>query len=369
MKIKRKIVTIAILSISILFGVLTIQNQAVNETNETNTQSSQDTTDTASNANLSNLGIRPHDFTGFRYGTTSYEVSVPEDTESVEVYASTQAEKATVSGTGNKKLEMGENKVEVVVTAEDGTKKTYTITIIRKAEDGEEKEETNNNITVGNGLDQLKINDVELSPKFKTNVYEYTAKYIGEDIRLEIEAKPTDDSYIVEIVGNDNLQEGQNFITILVSEENEGNIATYQIEVNKSLIDEEAVAKEEKEKKKQQQKFMISGAIVVVAVIIAASIIIIVHKKNKELEREFSGNTYYDENEEEEEIPRALRGKRFQEELKREEEEDFERMPREKLKEEFLNGYTSEFDTNFDFGDNRYQDNRRVAKHKGKRFK
>ena len=94
------------LSISMMFGLLTIENQATNQTEEesntttqniTNTQEAQNTTtqntsstnnkvvEKSSNANLSNLGIRPHDFTGFRYGTTSYEVAVPEDTQDVEV--------------------------------------------------------------------------------------------------------------------------------------------------------------------------------------------------------------------------------------------------------------------------------------------
>ncbi len=375
MKVK-KIIMIMMLSISMMFGLLTIENQATNQTEEesntttqniTNTQEAQNTTtqntsstnnkvvEKSSNANLSNLGIRPHDFTGFRYGTTSYEVAVPEDTQEVEVYASAQDEKATVTGTGKKSLEKGENKIQVVVTAEDGTTKTYTINIIREVQQESYKEiEEIRNQESGNGLAELKIGDLSLSPEFKTNVYEYTVKYIGEDVKLKIEAKPKEEDYIVEIIGNDNLQEGENYITILVSEENGDNVATYQITVNKSLIDEEAIAKEEALKKANQQKIIIGIAIVVVAIIVI--IVIVKRKKNIKLEEAFSGRNPYDriyeeedfdEEEAEEKVPRALRGKRFYEEEEQEEneiendelEKDFEDMSKDELKKQFLKGY------------------------------
>lgn len=408
MKIK-KIIMIMMLSMSLMFGLLTIENQATNQTEEennteaqntTNTQATQNTTtqntsstnnkvvEKSSNANLSNLGIRPHDFTGFRYGTTFYEVAVPEDTQEVEVYASAQDEKATITGTGKKSLEKGENKIQVVVTAEDGTTKTYTINIIREVqqENYEETEQIRNQES-GSGLSELKINDLSLSPEFKTNVYEYTVKYIGEEVKLKIEAKPTEEDYIVEIIGNDNLQEGENYITILVSEENGDNVATYQITVNKSLVDEEAIAKEE-QLKANEQKIIIGIAIVVVVVIIVI-IVMVKRKKRMKLEEEFSGRNPYDriyeeedfdEEEAEEKVPRALRGRRFYEEeledeiLEEEEqkeiendelEENFDQMSKDELKERFLKGY--DFGTDFD--SNSHEESRKNVKRKGKRFK
>ena len=139
MKIQKKIGIITVLSIVILVALLTNKNYAVNETNEEtanntntnqqadnatnqntnqNTQNTSNSTNTNSNtnsnarnttnnnttttksnnANLADLGIKPHDFKGFRYGTTSYEVVVPEETESIEVYAKTQDIKETLTG-------------------------------------------------------------------------------------------------------------------------------------------------------------------------------------------------------------------------------------------------------------------------------
>lgn len=382
--------TIIILMTSILFGLLTIPNYAANETSNTNNTNTQTSTNTgtskntstsnttttkSSNANLSDLGITPHDFTGFKYGTTNYEVSVPENTTTVEVYAKAQDTKATVAGTGKKNLEEGENKVEVVVTAEDGTKKTYTINIIRGAKEDKDTNEVDVNEENSNGLSELKINDLALSPEFKTNVYEYTVKYIGENTKLNIEANPTDEDYVVEVIGNNDLQEGENIITILVSESNGDNVATYQVTVNKSLVDEEAIAREEAERKEMQQKIIIGvvGGVILIAIII---LIIVKHKRNKNLAEEFSGAYFYDNHNDDddekedgrnEEVPRALKKKKSHERDSKEEynEEEIEKMPKEELKEKFLNNY-SNYEEEYEVES---KETKRTGKHKGKRFK
>lgn len=438
--------TIIMLSISILFGLLTIQNEAVNETNQanssnntkqtssnnttnrttsnntsttttntttknttatnasnkTNSTNTSNTTVTtkSSNANLSNLGIRPHDFSGFKATTTSYKVAVPESTQTIEVYAKAQDSKAKVTGTGKKTLTNGDNKVDVVVTAEDGTEKTYTINIVRGEQQGEHTENS------GSGLLALRIGNSDLLPEFNTNVYEYTAKYIGEDTKLEIEAKPTDEDYSVEITGNENLQEGENTITILVSEKNGNNVATYQITLNKSLVDEEAIAREEAEKKAKEQKTMIGIVVAVVILIAIVLFIIIKHRKNQSIAEDFSGVSLYGKNnydeEEKEELPKSLMKDKIEEtsdnqeekveevkentdELKEdnneksgeeegkdnkvesEYEEEIENMPKEKLKEKFLDNY-SNYEEEYEATEENKR-KKKKEKHKGKRFK
>lgn len=396
MKKEKKIVIIMMIGISVLFSLLTVKNYAANEMNDGNTtnvteetenntaqqfnstQESSNTTNTSnstneattvksSNANLSDLGITPHDFKGFKYGTTYYEISVPEDTETVEVYAKTQDKNAQVTGTGKKNLEKGENKAEVTVTAEDGTEKTYTINIIREIQQGQESETGTEaeavNIEDGNGLLELKIGDLTLTPEFATDVYEYTVKYIGEETKLNIETKATSADYIVEVTGNDNLQEGENIITILVSEEDGENVATYQITLNKSLVDYEAVAREEEKK----QKILI-GSIIAVVIVTIIVVIIIKRKKNKKLENEFSEDFSYGniKNEQyEEELPRALIEKSKRKKVSHEfEEDDIEKMPREELKEEFLKNYLN--NNVEDYGTTKVSNNKRS---KGKRYK
>ncbi len=65
----------------------------------------------------------------FDKNTTEYTVSVPDTVTEIKVAASKSDPAARVSGTGTIDLSEGKNKVEIVVTAENGSIKTYTITI------------------------------------------------------------------------------------------------------------------------------------------------------------------------------------------------------------------------------------------------
>lgn len=367
------------------------QNQGI-KTTSTSTSS---TTKKSSNANLNNLGIRPHDFTGFSPSKTSYSVTVPADIETVEVYAQLADSSATVSGTGTVKLEEGENTVNVTVTAEDGTVKTYTINITR----GETVEEiTEVTSKEGEGLSKLSIQQIrEITPEFQTNVYEYTVKYIGENTSLPIEVEPTDESYQVEITGNEDLKEGENLITILVSKSNGDNVATYQITVNKTLVDEEALAREQAEKE-QRQKTIIGAIIAVVLVIAIVVFIIIKRRRNRAFAEEYSGVPFYgmdndeeydDEYDEFEEQPKALkkRKKFMEDDIENEDEENYneeeeidiqaklleedeaERLRKQRVREKFLNGYNrNSFDEEEECSDEEYAETPR-KRSKGKRFK
>lgn len=361
----------------------------------------------SSNANLVNLGIRPHDFSGFKSGTTNYEVTVPADTESVEVYAQAQDSNAKISGTGTVELQEGENTVNVVVTAEDETTKTYTIIITRQA--AEQTEEVIQE-EQGEGLAKLVIQNVEITPKFQTNVYEYTAKYIGEETSLSIETEPTNGEYTVEIVGNEELKEGENIITILVSESNGDNVATYQITVQKSLVDEEALAREKAEQE-QRQRMIIGGIIVVVAVIAIVVFIIIRRRKNKLFAEEYSGVPFYDMNKDDnsdnetdyynedfEEKPKALKKRRkfiedenyndvgyvedkneYEEEnqrLKYRLDDESEKERRQRVRAKFLDGYDKEMRNKGEKSvrstklDNKSEDlAERVKNNRGKRYR
>ena len=342
---------------------------ATTDKNESNSKSSTTSTNKkSSNANLSNLGIKPNDFSGFKAGVTSYNVTVPEDVETVDVYATAQDSKATVSGTGKKKLETGKNTVTVTVTAEDGTEKNYTININR-GEKTEKSEENSIEDVESRGLSELKISGLTLSPEFETNVYEYTVKYIGEDTKLDITTVATDEDYIVEVTGNEDLKEGENIITILVSDEDGNNVATYQVIVNKSLVDEEALQREQAEKERKNK--IIIGSVVAAVVILAIIIVLIVrHRRNK----------YYDDEDWEEEhndlfeednVDYKEQDVNNDEESENNEDVEFtevkdetEEDEKEALKRKFLDYYNS---NNYD--DYEDLEERPRRKHKGKRFK
>ena len=280
-------------------GTITVSSSSSSTSTSTGSSSTTSTeTEESSNANLSNLGIRPNDFSGFQPGTTTYNVTVPEDVDSVEVYATAQDSSATVSGTGNQTLQYGANVLNVVVTAENGTTKTYTINVNREEAEEEETEEENTEMI--NGLSDIKITGAEISPEFTTGEYEYTVKYIGEDTSLDIQTVATDASYEVEIIGNEELKEGENIITILVSDSEGNNVATYQLTVNKSLVDEEALAREEERQRQEQiRMFAIAGGIIALIIIIVI-IIIIKRRRNRAYAEEFSGVPFAGINDEDE---------------------------------------------------------------------
>lgn len=188
-------------------------------------------------ATLSNLGITPNDFSGFKENKTEYETSVPNNVTEVEVYATKKDSKASITGTGKVKLSEGNNVAKVVVTAEDGTTKTYTITI-KRLKDGEE-EAKKAPLDATFGLDELEIKGLKLEPAFSKNVYKYTVNYEGDEKTLDVIAKSNQDGASVEIVGNDNLINGQNVITILVTNAKENEVLTYQITINKNVVSQD----------------------------------------------------------------------------------------------------------------------------------
>lgn len=353
----------------------TLEEKINRTSTNSNTSKAEETEDTtqaeSSNANLSMLGIRPteYDFTGFKVGTTSYDVTVPNDVEEVEVYATAQDSKSKISGLGTKKLTEGLNDLSIVVTAEDGTEKIYTINVTREGATSSNEGETTDGETTssGEGLSSLKIGDLELSPAFSTNVYEYTAKYIGEGKEVNVDAVATNSNYTVEITGNDNLQEGENVVTILVTDDNGDNVATYQVTVNKSLVDEEAIAREQEEarKKQEQEKMIIIGVAVGVIVLIIVITIIVSHRKKKKWEQEytipFSGLNYDNDEEQDYEV----NNKQDEDDIEEQENniynnEDEVNWTKEEARKQFLDDY-----------DNMYLDQERASrkKHKGKRFK
>ncbi len=226
------------------------------------------TTQKSTNANLSNLGITPtkYDFHNFKAATTSYTISVPNEAEKISIYATKANAKATLTGTGAKTLKEGRNVFYVKVTAEDKkTTKTYTLIINRKAaeedkkEDDEEKkedkepeetkdEETNTVETPTKdeeetaGITKLSVSRYNISPSFEQDVYEYTLDLNDDVEQLDIKTETSSDDIEVEIVGNEDLVEGENVITILAKDTNANSTLTYQIIVNKNVTNIDVTA-------------------------------------------------------------------------------------------------------------------------------
>ena len=65
----------------------------------------------------------------FKSDTLNYTANADSNTTSVNVKCSVTDSKASVSGCGNHDVSEGDNKINIVVTAENGSTRTYTVTI------------------------------------------------------------------------------------------------------------------------------------------------------------------------------------------------------------------------------------------------
>lgn len=290
----------------------TSSNSSSNSAQKSNTSNTTTKTKAkSSNANLSNLGMNPNDFTGFSENKTSYDVTVPNNVTQVEIYATKKDSKASLTGTGIKKLQEGQNTANVIVTAEDGTTKTYTINIKRLSKN--EKQDTTGNLDTKSSsnskdlkLSNLEIEGVNLEPSFESSTYKYEISIKGKQSNLDIKTSTNNTSDKVEIIGNENLQNGQNIITILVTNSKSDEVATYQIYVNKNVIDSNTVDNEfGKTVKKLKIKLWVFRALVVIVVLGIIILLIIKHRKNKKEYDEEDDNT--DNKYDKDILPKSLR--------------------------------------------------------------
>lgn len=116
----------------------TSSNSSSSSSSSSSNNSSSSTTTTvqepevkkSSEKNLSSLSVSEGTLSPkFSAGTTTYKVDLTNEVEKLTISAKAKDSKAKVSGTGEKELKIGENNFTVTVTAEDGSKKTYTISV------------------------------------------------------------------------------------------------------------------------------------------------------------------------------------------------------------------------------------------------
>lgn len=118
----------------------------------------------SSNASLSSLVISAGTLSPeFSAATKDYTATVDYSCSSLAVTANPADSKASVTSvTGNDSLEVGENTVSVVVTAEDGSTSTYNIVVTRRAEDDPENADKQDNWKKFdiNGTEWTMVNDI-----------------------------------------------------------------------------------------------------------------------------------------------------------------------------------------------------------------
>lgn len=204
-----------------------------NSTNvETNTNNSSSSESTNSNSNTTNNVVetstiveqpKSSDAT-LKEITVDYEkinisnnMSYTTTNESVSINAVANDYKAKVDYDKNPELVIGDNIINIKVTAENGKVKEYKLTIIR-----EKILSNNTNI-------KIKVDDEEIT----FNEYKSEPFYLSyNEDKINIQYELEDRNAKVEIIGNENLKEGINEVIVKVIAEN-GEEQKYTIIVEK----------------------------------------------------------------------------------------------------------------------------------------
>lgn len=178
----------------------------------------------SANNKLSSLKVSPKDI-DFNSNKTNYTIVVDNDVDEVKITAKASDSSAKVTGTGTKSLNVYENKFNVVVTAENGSKRTYTITVKRKDKDG------NDHVLSSNTkLKDLTVDGYNVA--FDDSKDTFTLKVPKEVESIKVNATPDSSAAKVEITGYENLEAGENTVSIKVTAEN-GNAKTYKLIVTR----------------------------------------------------------------------------------------------------------------------------------------
>lgn len=205
----------------------TPNNNNSNSATKTATKStSSSTTSTKSrNAYLSKLQINQEGLTpNFNKNKTSYAVTVGENVNDLKVTAVAEDSKSKVAISGNTGLKNGDNKVYITVTAQDGTKKVYTITVTKTGDANKSN----------SYLQNLIVENATLSPEFSKEIFEYDCGTVGKSVEtLKILAFGENENVKIDITGNDKLSEGDNKIIVKVTSEDGTTTKEYVITVKK----------------------------------------------------------------------------------------------------------------------------------------
>lgn len=119
----------------------------------------------------------------------------------------------------NKKIDYGKTIVNLVVTSQTGSKKTYSITFDKS--DSRDDNSLLSSLSLSNGV-----------ITFDKNTFEYETKVLYDTSKIEVLAVPEKETSTVKVTGNENLKVGENLITITVKAEN-GKTSDYKIKVTR----------------------------------------------------------------------------------------------------------------------------------------
>ena len=214
--------------------IVTINKKSEEPTPEpTPTKKSSDAT--LKSLNASGYNLNP----SFNPNTSSYTINVQNSVDGLNFTAIPNSDKATVEITGNTGWKVGVNTVMITVTAENGSKQTYTVNVIRAKNAEADKAKKEEKKSDNNYLSNLISHDGAISPDFDKNKTSYSVKVPKDVTKLNLTATPEDEKAKVEIFGNENFEIGKTTqVTIVVTAE-DGSKRIYTLNVTRENVEAE----------------------------------------------------------------------------------------------------------------------------------
>ncbi len=170
----------------------------------------------------------------FSADTTSYTASVPFEVSKLNVTAAAADGKAKVSVNSPNLTPDAITKVTVTVTAENGSKKTYTISV-KRAKD------PNYTASSNNALKSISVDGFLLSPVFDADITNYVVWLPYETESVKVNGNASDSKASVEVVGGENLLAGQdNNVSVICTAEN-GDKKEYTVIVKRAAAHDGSV--------------------------------------------------------------------------------------------------------------------------------
>ena len=226
-------------SIQIKIGETKEISNLQKQTEEINTKDQSKTNSKLQLLRIDAEGVSPN----FNKDTFDYYLVVAGTINNIDILAVPENTNATVNITGNKNLVNGLNKIQIEVISEDQSQKNiYTINVTK----------TNDAELANTNLETLAIENVLLYPVFDNIETKYSAEISKQIEKLNILAIPENEKAKVEISGNENLKEGENTITIIVTASNGYTKKEFIISVYKRNSEEEKQFINEQENNKQE---------------------------------------------------------------------------------------------------------------------
>lgn len=109
---------------------VTVNESSSNNNNKPSNNNNNNNNKLSSNNNIKDLNVEGYDLV--KVDNHNYELIVNNNVKKIKVNCSAEDSKAKVTGTGEHELKVGENKIEVTITSESGSKNNINIKVTRK---------------------------------------------------------------------------------------------------------------------------------------------------------------------------------------------------------------------------------------------